>query len=163
VGERLRPPALPGGVDDAADADAVVGRAENIGAVAGAREPAAHHRVGRRIVVGDVLAGGGVAVDDRVPPVVRQPALRSHRARHGAHSMPPPAPAVKNSSAWRPRSDRSTRRHFDAAVASLRRARRLTAAPRSATLRGMPTRARYELYYWPSIQGRGEFVRLVLE
>jgi len=27
----------------------------------------------------------------------------------------------------------------------------------------MPTRARYELYYWPSIQGRGEFVRLVLE
>ena len=22
---------------------------------------------------------------------------------------------------------------------------------------------RYELYYWPSIQGRGEFVRLVLE
>ena len=24
-------------------------------------------------------------------------------------------------------------------------------------------RARYELYYWPSIQGRGEFVRLALE
>ena len=22
---------------------------------------------------------------------------------------------------------------------------------------------RYELYYWPSIQGRGEFVRLALE
>ena len=22
---------------------------------------------------------------------------------------------------------------------------------------------RYELYYWPGIQGRGEFVRLVLE
>ncbi len=22
---------------------------------------------------------------------------------------------------------------------------------------------RYELYYWPTIQGRGEFVRLVLE
>jgi glutathione S-transferase len=22
---------------------------------------------------------------------------------------------------------------------------------------------RYQLYYWPSIQGRGEFVRLVLE
>jgi glutathione S-transferase len=27
----------------------------------------------------------------------------------------------------------------------------------------MPTKSRYELYYWPSIQGRGEFVRLVLE
>ncbi|MBI3767852.1 MAG: glutathione S-transferase family protein [Deltaproteobacteria bacterium] len=27
----------------------------------------------------------------------------------------------------------------------------------------MPTTQRYELYYWPSIQGRGEFVRLVLE
>ena len=27
----------------------------------------------------------------------------------------------------------------------------------------MPTTTRYELYYWPSIQGRGEFVRLVLE
>jgi glutathione S-transferase len=27
----------------------------------------------------------------------------------------------------------------------------------------MATRPRYELYYWPSIQGRGEFVRLVLE
>lgn len=26
-----------------------------------------------------------------------------------------------------------------------------------------PTSARYELYYWPRIQGRGEFVRLVLE
>jgi glutathione S-transferase len=27
----------------------------------------------------------------------------------------------------------------------------------------MPTKTPYELYYWPSIQGRGEFVRLVLE
>jgi glutathione S-transferase len=27
----------------------------------------------------------------------------------------------------------------------------------------MATTTRYELYYWPSIQGRGEFVRLVLE
>jgi glutathione S-transferase len=27
----------------------------------------------------------------------------------------------------------------------------------------MPTRTRYELYYWPQIQGRGEFVRLALE
>ncbi|HEY6464297.1 MAG TPA: glutathione S-transferase [Polyangiaceae bacterium] len=27
----------------------------------------------------------------------------------------------------------------------------------------MPKRASYELYYWPSIQGRGEFVRLALE
>jgi glutathione S-transferase len=27
----------------------------------------------------------------------------------------------------------------------------------------MPTRTRYELYYWPEIQGRGEFVRLALE
>ena len=26
-----------------------------------------------------------------------------------------------------------------------------------------PAEARYELYYWPSIQGRGEFVRLALE
>src|SRR4030095_14512076 len=28
--------------------------------------------------------------------------------------------------------------------------------------RGEPT-VRYELYYWPQIQGRGEFVRLALE
>lgn len=27
----------------------------------------------------------------------------------------------------------------------------------------MKTRMRYELYYWPSIQGRGEFIRLALE
>ena len=27
----------------------------------------------------------------------------------------------------------------------------------------MPARTRYELYYWPQIQGRGEFVRLALE
>src|SRR5215831_18594621 len=26
-----------------------------------------------------------------------------------------------------------------------------------------PTSMRYELYYWPTIQGRGEFVRLALE
>jgi glutathione S-transferase len=39
----------------------------------------------------------------------------------------------------------------------------LTWRARSATLRRMATRAGYELYYWPSIQGRGEFVRLVLE
>src|SRR6185503_7158906 len=34
-----------------------------------------------------------------------------------------------------------------------------TPCPASCTLRRM----RYELYYWPSIQGRGEFVRLALE
>src|ERR1700722_16461512 len=33
--------------------------------------------------------------------------------------------------------------------------------PRSANGRGQAMR--YELYYWPSIQGRGEFVRLALE
>src|SRR5687767_3525002 len=34
-----------------------------------------------------------------------------------------------------------------------------SACPRSCTLRSM----RYELYYWPGIPGRGEFVRLALE
>ena len=38
----------------------------------------------------------------------------------------------------------------------------LTAAPGGATVAPM-TDAPYELYYWPSIQGRGEFVRLALE
>src|SRR5258706_6993222 len=39
----------------------------------------------------------------------------------------------------------------------------MPAAPRCA-MTGKPrrTRKRYELYYWPSIQGRGEFVRLAL-
>src|SRR5262252_769691 len=32
----------------------------------------------------------------------------------------------------------------------------------SASAEG-PTSMRYELYYWPTIQGRGEFVRLALE
>jgi glutathione S-transferase len=34
---------------------------------------------------------------------------------------------------------------------------------RSATTSPRPTAMRYELYYWPTIQGRGEFVRLALE
>src|SRR3990170_415244 len=34
-----------------------------------------------------------------------------------------------------------------------------TAPPPSCTFQTM----RYELYYWPGIQGRGEFVRLALE
>src|ERR687895_15573 len=34
-----------------------------------------------------------------------------------------------------------------------------SACPRSCTLRSMS----YELYYWPGIPGRGEFVRLALE
>ena len=38
----------------------------------------------------------------------------------------------------------------------------LTALPHGATFAAM-TDAPYELYYWPTIQGRGEFIRLALE
>ena len=35
--------------------------------------------------------------------------------------------------------------------------------PRGAGSATLPAAVKYELYYWPSIQGRGEFVRLALE
>src|SRR5687767_8908981 len=39
----------------------------------------------------------------------------------------------------------------------------LTPFPIRSCSSAMADGARYELYYWPSIQGRGEFIRLPLE
>src|SRR4051812_12694695 len=44
----------------------------------------------------------------------------------------------------------------------LNQPRRLTTLPARASFTRM-TSVPYELYYWPTIQGRGEFIRLTLE
>src|SRR5512143_640248 len=67
-----------------------------------------------------------------------------------------PAPPTTSASNGRPRTSSRTARPCRAGMPTTR-----MPSPRSC--KAETNDMRYELYYWPSIQGRGEFVRLALE